>query len=430
MLARRRAERQRAMTAKPFERGARLGGHEILELIGAGGMGTVYRARQLESGTEVAVKVMLPGAALDDINRRRFVREARATMALSHPHVLRILGTFEHEGLPAIVMELLRGSSLKDYLRKQGKLGLAEAAAIFVRVVSAVGAAHALGLVHRDLKPDNVFLSTEPPFVKVLDFGIAKLQTGGALDSSGALTATGAMIGTPYYMSPEQAFGEKDLDHRADLWSLGMMLYEMLTGTLLTRADEYEQVFRHMLWTKFPLLHEVDPALPKDVSKLVARMLERDRDARPADLREVFEVMSPYAPEIENDVVRFDAASPPLRFEDATTGSGVRRLEARAAAESARDPLKLAPSAIKAPVPIGGTLVMSEEARRSKPASPLPAALPAKATLAATASDAPPREALARVATLPPAAPSRSWMWMVAALLVLGSVALLWWQLA
>ncbi|MBL8742604.1 MAG: serine/threonine protein kinase, partial [Myxococcales bacterium] len=141
-----------------LEPGTRLGEFVVESRLGVGGMGSVYAAHHADSGAEVALKIMHAASEHYDVLRRRFLREARATMALSHPNLIRIVSSFEHEGEPVIAMERLRGISLKEYLKGHGKLPFPEVASIFVRIVSGVGSAHALGLVHRDLKPDNVFL--------------------------------------------------------------------------------------------------------------------------------------------------------------------------------------------------------------------------------------------------------------------------------
>jgi hypothetical protein len=228
--------------------------------------------------------------------RHRFLREARAACAVRHPNVVQVHDVLElDDGSPVMVMDLLDGESLGARLRRSGKLPLAEAARITLQVVSAVGTAHAAGIVHRDLKPDNVFLvlradgATE---VKVLDFGIAKLTAveGDAAQTAG-LTATGALLGTPHYMAPEQAFGERDVDHRADVWAIGIMLNEYLSGVLPTRAENVGQILKIVTTGAIRPLEELEPSLPREITALVGRMLARERDARPGDLGEVKAVL-------------------------------------------------------------------------------------------------------------------------------------------
>jgi serine/threonine-protein kinase len=205
------------------------------------------------------------------------------------PDVLEIDAT-----TPMMVMDLLDGESLGDRLERERALPVAEVAKIMVPVVSAVGTAHALGIVHRDLKPDNLFLVREADgstTVKVLDFGIAKLTaTEGEAAETGALTKTGSVLGTPYYMSPEQAFGEKDLDYRSDIWAVGIILYECLTGRRPTAGENLGQIFKAITTGGIVPLERAAPQLPPELCALVGRMLSRERAARP-DLHEVRAVL-------------------------------------------------------------------------------------------------------------------------------------------
>ncbi len=199
-------------------------------------------------------------------------------------------------GLPVMVMELLEGETLARKLERDGPLPVEQLARLMLPVLSAVGTAHELGIVHRDLKPENVFLASTRDGgvdVKVLDFGIAKLTaTEGDAARSGGLTGTGAMLGTPYYMSPEQAFGEKDVDHRADVWSLGVIFYECLSGVRPTQAENIGQIFKIVMTDSIAPLAKRAPGLPTELTELVDRMLQRDRERRPADLREVVDVLA------------------------------------------------------------------------------------------------------------------------------------------
>jgi serine/threonine protein kinase len=208
--------------------------YQLVARLGEGGMGVVYVAHRLHIGGDVAVKVLHPEFVRDAKAIERFRREARSAAMIRHPNVVTIydFNEAQSEGVPAyIVMELVRGTSLRDLLREQGKLPSARAVELMEQICAGVGAAHRQGIVHRDLKPDNVII--EPAndesvreTVKVLDFGLAKLR-----DTSGefSLTNTGAMVGTPAYLSPEQCRGEP-LDARSDVYGLGAILYEMLTG--------------------------------------------------------------------------------------------------------------------------------------------------------------------------------------------------------
>jgi serine/threonine protein kinase len=212
-----------------------VGGRYLLtKCIGQGGMGTVWHAHHTSLRTPVAVKLLDPQLARQAELRSRFVREARAAAALQGDDVVRILDHGEEEGLPYIVMEFLEGESLGDRLSRDGVITPDFMGHVMASVCRAVARAHRVGIIHRDLNPDNVFLvrgAAQLPQVKVLDFGIAKvLADASSLAGSAAPTVTGSTMGTPYYMGPEQVRARKDLDQRADLWSLAVIAYECLTG--------------------------------------------------------------------------------------------------------------------------------------------------------------------------------------------------------
>ncbi|WP_438017543.1 serine/threonine-protein kinase [Sorangium sp. So ce315] len=274
--------------------------------LAEGGMGVIWAATHLASGERVALKLLRPGATEDASTRRRLLREARAAAAVDHPNVACIRDVLElDDGIPFLVMDLLEGESLRDKLLREAQIPLAELSRILLPVISAVGTAHARGIVHRDLKPDNIFLLApeaaapqrdEAARVRVLDFGIAKLTAthGDAAWTSGR-TGTGEMLGTPYYMSPEQILGEHDVDHRADIWSLGVILYECLTSVRPNEAESMGKVLKRILTGAIRPISESAPALPADVAAMVDRMLSPDRARRPADLREVGALLGRYA---------------------------------------------------------------------------------------------------------------------------------------
>jgi serine/threonine-protein kinase len=227
---------------------------------------------------------------------QRFFLEARAATAVQHPNVIQVHDVFYHRGSPVMVMDYLEGESLAARLEREEKISLPELASILVPVLSAVGTAHTLGIVHRDLKPENIFLAKnrsleiEP---KVLDFGIAKLSHFDVDAGEPApLTRTGTMMGTLHYMAPEQASGEKGVDQGADVWAMGVILFECLAGRRPFAGDNFGQVFKAIVSSPFPKLSKLCPDLPEDVEKLIARMLEKDRMRRCIDLREPFEILS------------------------------------------------------------------------------------------------------------------------------------------
>jgi serine/threonine protein kinase len=295
------AELQQQREAQACAPGDVLAGKYRLEhLLGEGGMGLVWAATHLVTRKRVALKTLHAEAAADPETCRRFVREARAASAVQHPNVVAIHDVFDgDDGAPVLVMDLLDGESLAAHLRRQPVLPIAELARIMLPVVSAVGSAHAKGIVHRDLKPDNIFLAREADGstrVVVVDFGIAKISSVDvSVPVTGTRTATGSMLGTPHYMSPEQAFGEGDIDHRVDVWALGVILYECLSGRRPTDADNVGQIFKLVTTGGIPSLGKTVPTAPRDVIALVDRMLARDRGERVSDLHEVQAVLSRYA---------------------------------------------------------------------------------------------------------------------------------------
>src|ERR1700761_373195 len=206
--------------------GASLGRYTIIEPLGFGGMGTVYRARDEKLEREVAIKIVSPGVLSDDEVRRRFRREALALAKLTHSHIAAIYDVSEENGIDFIVMECVPGQTLAAMIRS-GPLSVKEATSIALQTAQAIEEAHERGVIHRDLKPANVIVTPRRQ-VKVLDFGIAKLFAPRSDDATASIE-TGLLAGTPLYMSPEQAEG-RPVDGRTDLWSLGVLYYEALTG--------------------------------------------------------------------------------------------------------------------------------------------------------------------------------------------------------
>jgi serine/threonine-protein kinase len=208
------------------------GKYRLERELGRGGMGAVWLAEHMTLRSPVAIKLIDPGIAENPEALARFLREAQAAASLRSPHVVQILDHGVDNGVPFIVMELLEGESLASRLERQHRLSPADTARIMTQVARAITRAHEAGIIHRDLKPDNIFLvrNDEEEVAKVLDFGVAKANSHGMGAVSGA-TRTGSVLGTPYYMSPEQAEGVKNIDHRSDLWSLGVIAWECLLGT-------------------------------------------------------------------------------------------------------------------------------------------------------------------------------------------------------
>ena len=258
--------------------GRTLAHYKVIEKIGAGGMGDVYRARDTKLGRDVALKVLPPAAARDEERRRRFEREAKAIASLQHPHIVTIHSIEETDGVHFLTMELVGGKDLNDLLAPGG-LPLDRVFEIGIPLADAAHAAHERGVVHRDLKPGNVMVD-EARRVKVLDFGLAKLtQTmdvaEGATITAGDSTQAGRILGTVAYMSPEQAEG-KDLDRRSDIFSLGVILYELLTGERPFEGESLASTMSAILRdTPLPVTDR-RPTLPRDADRIVRRCLAKD----------------------------------------------------------------------------------------------------------------------------------------------------------
>jgi serine/threonine-protein kinase len=248
--------------------------YELLEELGAGGMGVVYRARDRRSGEHVALKFLPESVAEDSVLKRRFHREARAAAALEHPNIGAIRGVEESgEGRLFIVMPFYGGGTLKQRIAA-GPLPVAEAVRCAVQVAAGLALAHGWGIVHRDIKPANLIFADDG-VIKILDFGIAKV--GGE-----KLTHTGLVLGTLAYMSPEQAAGGT-VDHRTDLWALGVVLHEMLAGRPPFAARSIEQLFREVRFGEPPLVRATRPEVPETLQAVVTRLLQRDPERRYPD---------------------------------------------------------------------------------------------------------------------------------------------------
>ena len=274
--------------------GLMVGGRYRLEsLLGEGGMGTVWAAVHVVTHQRFALKLIRQSHAQRPGMRRRMLREARAASAVNHPNVVRVVDVFEAEGgTPVLVMDLLVGETLRQRLRRQGRMTLGETARLLVPAMAAVQSAHSAGVIHRDLKPDNLFLVKRDDGrddMRVVDFGLARLTAVDA--NSSQLTRSGEMLGTPSYMSPEQSFGETDLDERTDVWAMGVIVYECLAGKRPFDGGNFGQVLKRITTgQRTPLAVEV-PGLPLEVLALVERMLTVTRAERPKDLENAIEVL-------------------------------------------------------------------------------------------------------------------------------------------
>ena len=268
----------------PLAPGVRLGPYEVVAAIGAGGMGEVWRARDPRLGREVAVKVLPAGLSADAGRRHRFEQEALAAGALNHPNVLSVHDVGEHEGAPYLVFELLDGKTLRERL-EEGPVSARRAAEWAAQIARGLAAAHDKGILHRDLKPENVFVLSDGR-VKILDFGLAKLgplageaQPGSDVATVSRLTQPGTILGTVAYMSPEQVRGAA-VDARSDLFSLGAVLHEMLTGRRPWVRETAAETMSAILKEDPPDLAVSGVAMLPVLDRTVRRCLEKDPAAR------------------------------------------------------------------------------------------------------------------------------------------------------
>ena len=243
--------------------------------IGRGGMGVVYSARDLKLNRRVAIKLLPPDLAFRDEIRTRFLREAQTAARLSHPHIVPIHTVGDDGGLVYFVMGFVDGESLAARLRRRGKLPPEEVRRIMKETADALGLAHAMGIIHRDVKPDNILLEGTRGRVMVTDFGIAK-----AMSDLGSLTGTGVAIGTPSYMSPEQAAGEREIDARSDLYSLGVVAYETLVGQLPFNAPTVPGILMKHIAEPAPDILQQRPDCPEELAATIQRCLEKDAEHR------------------------------------------------------------------------------------------------------------------------------------------------------
>ena len=407
--------------------------YRLCRLLGEGGMGAVWEATDITSSEQLALKLL---KSTKEEDRKRFQRELRAAAAIRHPNVIAVRELIElPDGTLGIAMDLLEGETLGAVLRRDGRISVHDLAKVFLPVLEALGAAHALGIIHRDLKPDNVFLcGTDSEIdVKVLDFGVAKLTAEDGLAArTQALTGTGSMVGTPYYMSPEQVYAEKDLDAAADIWSLGIVFYECLTGVRPTEADTVGRVLRKIMDGDFASVTAHRADVPEDVAALVSRMLSVERKERPRDLAEIRDILErhgspgfpafsrasaaapidPHAatvatPREEPRPRASESGSPPATEANVTRADTNRGLSI-APTRRSRPRTRLVAVGAVAVVALVAPLMILRGSNDSLPSASPPTPAPTFAAEAAAPSSSPPTSAIASesAAPLPSQAPS------------------------
>jgi len=360
------------------------GKYRILDKIGQGGMGSVYKALHVTFDELRAIKVISPELINDQLFVKRFKHEAVITRKLQHPNAVRVDDIDEAEdGRPFIVMEFIEGESLRKLIQDQGAMPVPRVCSIIKQTAAALDAAHRLGMIHRDIKPDNIVLiqSPEGEQAKVLDFGIAKLKEGrrGAVAGM-TLTGTGIVIGTPQYMSPEQAMGKRgeELDGRSDLYSLGIVMYQMLTGDLPFKADTTMEMLLAHLQQQAPNVRAVRPELriPNSIANVVVRLLEKKPENRPSNAQALIEEIE-RAEANGGDPGATQVVSPGSFYDQPINASPPAASPSRQAPRSGRaatPPSTSAPEPRRAPEP--ATPMQSRRAPAPRPADPAPAPVP------------------------------------------------------
>ncbi len=257
---------------------------ELGETLGVGTVGTIYRARDRENDREVAVKLLLPAVSDDELIKARFGREMMILEQLSHLNIVQCYGGGRVENQLFYAMELVEGGTLKEVLQQTGRLSWREAATCAVQICSALQHAHNHGIIHRDLKPANLFLAANGD-LKLGDFGIAR-------DTKAAdITSSGLTVGTYAYMSPEQIVGDREITGKTDLYALGCLVFEMLTGRPPFEGENFAQLFEQHLRTQPPRVRSLAPECPEELDNLIAELLDKSPDARPFNARTVQAVL-------------------------------------------------------------------------------------------------------------------------------------------
>jgi serine/threonine-protein kinase len=322
--------------------------YRIVRKLGEGGMGAVYEGEHVLIKRRVAIKCLHGQFATNPEIVARFHREALAATSIGHQNIIEVtdMGRFP-DGSVFMVLEFLEGRDWSKDIDEQGPQPLGKVVKITSQICDALTAAHAKGIVHRDLKPENVFLIArghDPDFVKVLDFGISKFRDSNSGPGK-AMTQTGTTLGTPYYMAPEQAQGKKDIDHRADIYSLGVMTFQALTGQYPFDDESYPMLVLKICTEPPPPLRLYRPDLPKELEDLVMRMLAKDPNQRFADCAAVKAALAPFAAMNDAPVIAADAPSTANRPPSMLGGQAVAH-----AATQTPDSLPVAP-ALKATTP-------------------------------------------------------------------------------
>ena len=393
------------------------GKYRVERVLGIGGMGVVVAAMHLQLQQTVALKFALPSALQSPAAVERFLREARAAVRLKSEHVAKVLdvGTLE-TGAPYMVMEYLDGSDLGGVVTKLGPLPIESAADYVLQACEALAEAHSLGIIHRDLKPQNLFLTQSvggAALVKVLDFGISKMTMG--IDSS--LTQTSTVMGSPLYMSPEQMRSARNADARSDIWALGVILFELLTGDVPFNAETMPELCLKVVTDLPRAVSDFRGDVPRGLTDAITKCLEKDPKARFQNAAELAAALEPFAPAssknaatrarmvLSTEQVRgsFPSLSqlPPTPISQATTQGAVTGDTKAAPAPKSKTPLYIALAGFVILVS-GAAIVMSIVSRPTAPAAA--GSSPLSSTRTATMVAPPPGPSVATAATAPPVA--------------------------
>jgi serine/threonine protein kinase/Leucine-rich repeat (LRR) protein len=334
---------------RPDEIG-RVAHYRVLKVLGEGGMGIVFLAEDVRLARPVALKTMKPALAADSALRQRFIREARAAAKVEDPHIVPIYDVGEERGVPWLAMPFLKGQSLAELLKQVKRLDSVLAIRLGVQVARGLAAAHAVGLIHRDVKPANIWVEPEGGGrAKLLDFGLARDQTPLREPGDTTLTRTGAVLGTPAYMAPEQARGEL-LDARADLFSLGCVLYRAVTGRVPFQGSGMMGTLVALATQTPPAPHEVNPEVPRALSTLILSLLAKERSARPASATLVAETLEPL---LEKPIKSSTVVLPPVALQEVSAASKPAIRSSRASARRRLWPLATTAAMLLA---VGGAL--------------------------------------------------------------------------
>jgi len=397
------------------------GKYRIDKVLGIGGMGVVVAAHHIQLDDRVAIKFLLPEALANRETVARFAREAQAAVKIKSEHVARVsdVGTLEN-GAPFMVMEYLDGGDLAAWIAKRGALPAEQAVEFVLQACEAIAEAHSLGIVHRDLKPANLFVIRRPDgglSVKVLDFGISKRTGFGTGGSS--MTRTSAVMGSPLYMSPEQMQSSKDTDPRSDIWALGIILYELLTGDAPFVADTMPELVLKIISSPAPLLRAMKPEAPIGLERVILRCLERDRAKRYQSIGELAAALVEYGPkrarvslERITGILRGAGMAPqglsspppsePVSVAAPPPGTAASWGQTAAGAARSKGPMvAIAAALVLVGVGIGGYVLRAGSASKPEPSAEVSGAQPETAPqpIATVTAKAPPPEPVAPAAS-------------------------------